>query len=181
MPMPNDKEIYATMRNGKIAIIPKFIVSVANRAFSGNPNLGKIKLSNVHVVGEHAFYGCKKLKEIVFSDCLLKIGVGAFAHCASLEEIRLPDNVKVIEGSAFAHSGLKRVILPVKLEKLGCNVFSDCHALERVCFPEGITEITKAQNLFENCESLTSIFVCRDCKIENGSIPENCRVIYCTK
>ena len=176
--MPYDKEIYATMQNGKIVIMPKFIVSVANCAFCGNPNLGKIKLSNVHVIGEQAFYGCKRLKEVTFSNCLLKIGVGAFAHCVSLEEISLPDNVRVIEDSAFTDSGLKRVILPANIQKLGCKVFSDCRSLQRVCFPSGITEIKKSQNLFENCDNLISIFVCRDCKIEDGSIPENCRVFY---
>ena len=181
MPVGNNKEIYTTFNSqGKKTVLPKFLVSVANCAFLGNSHITKMNLNNIHIVGEHAFEGCRNLYSITFSASLLKIGIGAFKHCEKLTEINLPDSVVKIEDYAFVNCGFKNMILPKNLQKLGCKVFCGCSALESVVFPNKIKEIKLSQNLFEKCDSLSEIEVCADCKIENGSIPENCRVIYRT-
>lgn len=179
--MESNKEIYTALKsNGKKAVLPKFLVSVANCAFMGNSHITKMNLNNIHIVGEHAFEGCRNLYSVTFSNSLLKIDRGAFKHCKQLTELNLPDSVVKIESYAFVDCGLKSIILPKNLQELGFKVFCCCRALKSVVFPDKIKEIRLSQNLFENCESLSEIEVCADCKIENGSIPEHCRIIYRT-
>lgn len=181
MPVGNKKEIYTELnRQGKQVVMPKYLLSVANCAYMGNTHITKMRLNNFHIVGEHAFEGCCNLYSVTFSDSLLKIGMGAFKHCKKLTDLNLPDSVVKIEDYAFVGCSIKSMILPKNLQTLGSKVFCGCRALESVVFPDKIKEITLSQKLFENCDSLSQIELCADCKIENGSIPENCRAIYRT-
>ena len=179
MPIGNDKEVYTALsKSGKVIVMPKLIISIANCAFKGNQHIEKMNFTNVQVIGGHAFKDCRKLYSVSFSNCLFKVGISAFADCHKLTQINLPDSVVKIEDSAFVGCPIKEMILPKRLSYLGYNVFCGCRSLERVVFPDGIKEIKASQKLFENCDSLSEIEVCADCNIENGSVPENCLIIY---
>lgn len=43
--------------------------------------------SSVRVIGDYAFYGCRELKEVVFSDSLERIGSGAFMGCSGVDRL----------------------------------------------------------------------------------------------
>ncbi len=43
--------------------------------------------SSVRVIGDYAFYGCGKLKEIAFADALERIGSGAFMGCSGVDRL----------------------------------------------------------------------------------------------
>lgn len=52
---------------------------------------------SVTVIAEQAFYGCKKITEIVVPDGVTTIGQYAFAHCTALQTIVLPASLLSIE------------------------------------------------------------------------------------
>ena len=57
--------------------------------------------STCESIGQGAFYGCKNLAQIQFSDSVTRIEGHAFNGCSSLTEITLPENLTVLQGSAF--------------------------------------------------------------------------------
>ncbi|MBE6709199.1 MAG: hypothetical protein E7578_08170 [Ruminococcaceae bacterium] len=67
----------------------------------------------VTVIGEQAFMGNTKLKNVTFPDSLLKISMNAFANCTELEAITMPGSIKEISSDAFCVcSNLKAITLP---------------------------------------------------------------------
>lgn len=55
----------------------------------------------VTTIGDQAFFGCRKLQEIVMPSSLLLIGYAAFAGCRMLSTVRLPESVTAIGRYAF--------------------------------------------------------------------------------
>lgn len=55
----------------------------------------------VTTIGDQAFFGCRKLHEIVLPSSLSLIGYAAFAGCRMLSTIRLPESVTSIGRYAF--------------------------------------------------------------------------------
>ena len=83
----------------KLAGEVKYIGDYAfNRSF-----VNKITFSNVQDIGNRAFKGCTKLKEIAISDTTVNIGTEAFDGCHELENITLSQSSSYIGPGAFAH------------------------------------------------------------------------------
>ncbi|MCI8274840.1 MAG: leucine-rich repeat domain-containing protein [Lachnospiraceae bacterium] len=58
----------------------------------GQPMAGTCLLSirlpsTVQVIGDYAFYGCRELREIAFTDSLERIGSGAFMGCSGVDRL----------------------------------------------------------------------------------------------
>ncbi|MFI3255207.1 MAG: leucine-rich repeat protein, partial [Eubacteriales bacterium] len=51
--------------------------------------------STLKVIKIHAFYSCKRLSEIIFSENLKEIEDQAFIKCNKLKEIQFPEGVKL--------------------------------------------------------------------------------------
>ena len=84
-------------------------------------------IKNITNIVDHAFEGCKNLKNIIIPESVTEIGDWAFAGCKSLESIIIPDGVTKIGIGAFhGCTSLKKVSLPKKF-KLGHGVFYRCH------------------------------------------------------
>ncbi len=82
-------------------ILPSFLQYIGKYAFSYNIRIEKIEMTDtVTEVKEGAFYGCKRLKDIKFSENLKQIQDKAFACCA-LKSLELPNGLEVIGNSAF--------------------------------------------------------------------------------
>lgn len=58
---------------------------------------------NVEMIGDGAFYFCKKLEEVNISSNLAEIGKEAFKSCSSLTTITIPENVEKIGTSCFSN------------------------------------------------------------------------------
>ena len=116
--------------------LPSSVTTIGNSSFQNCTSLTEINISNVSKLDDYAFSGCKKLKDITYSDTnLTSIGNYAFRSCESIESFTIP----------------------AKLTKLGTYVFDGCKSLSSVTFAEGF-KLTKLDNyLFNNCVSLTSI------------------------
>ena len=52
-------------------------------------------------IGNAAFYGCKKLTDIIIPDSVTSIGGSAFWNCTGLTSVTIPDSVTSIGGYAF--------------------------------------------------------------------------------
>ena len=81
-------------------------------AFADCIYLQKITIpSTVISIGDHAFYNCESLEEIVFADGiqLSVIEYEVFKNCYHLQTIVIPASVTHIWGGAFANTGLTTV------------------------------------------------------------------------
>lgn len=95
------------------------------------------------VIGDRAFFDCKDLTNIKFSDSLIKIGSDAFYGCG-ISEVVIPEKVKIIGSSAFNNcKNLSSVTFKGKPEKIGSGIFSECKNLAEIRIPAGSLEYFK--------------------------------------
>ncbi len=88
-------------------------------------------------IGDHAFYNCDKLTEVVISNSVSSIGENAFENCSNLTNINIPNNVNNIADNAFidcnnltvscyknsyAESYLQKHSIPYKIIEEGIRV-----------------------------------------------------------
>ena len=120
---------------------------------SGLTLLTEVQLpSTVTEVGESAFSGCSKLKEISLPNATT-IGNNAFNQCINLRTVNLPV-VTSIGNRAFNEcSSLTTVNMPA-VTSFGISAFSGCGKLTTVSLPN-VTTIN--ESLFRNCSSLTTV------------------------
>lgn len=76
------------------------------------------------VIASSAFYGCKKLKNIIIPSKVEYIGRGAFSECIELENIEISDSVTHISYYAFMGCfNLKSIIIPRTVKTIQENAF----------------------------------------------------------
>ena len=74
-------------------------------------------------IGEYAFYGYSRLKNIEIPEGVTEIGEGAFDDCCVLDEVNIPDSVKEIGSFAFACCVLSNLTVPSSVENIGTEAF----------------------------------------------------------
>ena len=112
----------------------------------------------VNIIGEQAFYKCRKLTNITIPDSVTSIGYEAFAWCNSLTSVTIPEGV--IEIGSYTFQGCKSltsVTIPNSVTSIGYDAFNGCSSLISITIPDGVTEI-KGET-FKACGSLTSITI----------------------
>lgn len=132
-------------------------------------NIVSVKImEGLKKIGNTAFFGCKKLKEIDLPESLEYIGESAFSLCESLVSIKLPQKIKIIEAGTFRMcKRLKNIDLPNELLKIGDEAFSYCFSLDNILLPDGLEYI--GNKVFSNCISLKEIIIPDSVKqVENG-------------
>ncbi|CAJ1926554.1 unnamed protein product [Cylindrotheca closterium] len=112
---------------------------------------------HVNTIGQEAFSGCEKLKEIDFTEAtaLKTIGVRAFAYCPSLLAFKCPSHVKTIGLYAFVGcQNLKKIdsTESTALEKIGFSAFFSCPSLEKVYLAPNVTVVEK--DVLKECPNL---------------------------
>ena len=79
---------------------------------------------SVNVISSGAFYGCKKLTEIILPKNLKMICGGAFNNCLSLKSINIPKEIKKIEGMTFYNcKALVQLEIPSNIKEIGEDAF----------------------------------------------------------
>jgi len=79
-------------------------------------------------IGQGAFMGCTKLKEIKLPETISKIGLSAFADCTQLEEITIPSRL-LMNKSFIIHN--PRMLDPNNLNH-SFDIFFKCNNLKRI-------------------------------------------------
>lgn len=76
--------------------------------------------NTIKKVGQAAFFGCKNLEKIIFSDKLKCIEESSFARCRNLEKISLPKKLEILEDFTFLGcTKLKSITIPSSLKNVG--------------------------------------------------------------
>ena len=124
--------------------------------------------SNLSIIGEYAFAGCKRLSDIIIPNSVTTIGEGSFSGCSRLASITIPKSVTTIGNYAFnSCSGLTSIIV-----ELGNTVYdsrNNCNAViesasntliagcQNTIIPNSVTHIR--DHAFYNCTRLTTIAI----------------------
>ncbi len=110
----------------------------------------------VSAIGQHAFYKCTEITEVVLPESIELIGRYAFSGCSSLSRIILPEDLEEIEHRAFYEAtSLYQIEIPDNVLFLGEACFRECTSLYSVYIGEGIEEIP--EDCFYKCASLKEI------------------------
>ena len=138
--------------------IPKQVKCIGEHAFMDNHSVERIYVPDGVRIEEHAFHGCKALKEIRLPNDCKELCYGTFMDCHALEEVHLPNTLTVLGGSVFnSCKSLKAISLPPTLKKIGQSAFQSCTKLENISLPDGLQVIERGA--FRNCISLKKIVV----------------------
>ena len=124
--------------------IGKYPVTViGENAFYGNSRVKQINVpSSVKEIDFAAFMRCTALTGVSLPSGLGKLGALSFALCPKLERITMPAGLTALEGSTFAGcTGLNSVVLPGKLKKIGAYDFASCLKLKELIIPESVSQI----------------------------------------
>jgi len=108
-------------------------------------------------IGEGAFYGCLRAKEVQLPSSLKRINEDAFGGCgdkAEHFEIKFKEGLEFIGNGAFCSTGVTDVELPSTVVELGMAAFSHCQKLQRVKLPENLEKIQLQTFLFSNISEI---------------------------
>ena len=96
----------------------------------------------VSSIGDFAFEGQSRLRQINLPDGLTNIGLAAFSGCTELTGIEIPDGVKSIGSQAFYNNArLSEVVWSedIALTTIGDMAFANCGSLTRFDVPENVS------------------------------------------
>ena len=100
---------------------------IPDHAFSGCAALQDATLpETVTEIKDKAFYCCKNLSTVIFSNNLQTIGVYAFSGCSALEDIEFPSTLTLIDGHAFdGCTGITNIVIPNSVTSIGEGAFQN--------------------------------------------------------
>lgn len=94
-------------------------------------------------------------EKVIIPESVIEIGDGAFAGCKKLKEVNFTDKLKTIGSNAFRDTKLTKVIIPSNVTQVGEGAFANCMSLVVVSVPASIGEIS--DSMFYNCVNLQKI------------------------
>ena len=146
---------------------------VANGLCYGCENLAVINLDNVKEIGSSAFFDCKSLDGIKFSDELDRIGSKAFAGCSELESVKISGNVEKIEEETFKDCvKLSDIEFNDGLKTIEKGAFTNCVSIKNVKIPDGLTSIENVA--FKGCSNLLNVEVPESVKYISSTAFADC-------
>ena len=146
-------------KNANKIIIPDYVSSIGDYAFSGCYSLTSVEIPNsVTSIDSYAFEDCISLTSITIPNSVTCIGSDAFGYCSSLISVVIPDSVTSIRnGTFYKCSSLTSITIPNSVTSIGEGAFDNCSSLTSVVIPNSVTSI--GSDAFDNCSSLTSIYI----------------------
>lgn len=150
---------YALSRTGlKNLMIPNSVTAIQDYAFSENPFLESIQLSEqLNTIPAGAFYNCKQLLNCNIPASVTHINEHAFNACG-LQTLQIPNHTKAIGGYAFAYcDSLSQIDLGNELETIGDGAFYFCKNIKNIDIAARTDSIGKYA--FHYCNQLENIEV----------------------
>ena len=140
--------------------------TIGDWAFAWCENLSSIEIpASVTSIKQYAFKLCSVLKTVTFAEGsqLETIGNSVFQECTNLEEVTFvgDSKLKTIGTSAFQDcKGLTSITIPASVTSIGDYAFLNCSELTTVTFSGTSNDVPTIQkDTFENCASLTTIYI----------------------
>lgn len=164
----------------KHIVIPKSVKIIKNRAF-GACYLDHVQMYNGLIeIGDSAFYGCNKLKQIIVPNTVEKIGANAFKNCVNLFVAKIPNEVTEIGEGAFENcKKLLTINIPTSITKIANDTFAYCEWLADITIPSSVREI--GARAFRNCYCMTQLKIPNTVKKISESSFDGCDFNFATK
>lgn len=109
-------------------------------------------------IGECAFWGSKKMKELTISSNTKGVGQWAFLDCGDIETLYWNNAYYSPQAvTAYIYPSLKHVVLGDSVSRIYDNAFAGCAYLESIVIPSSLETIDN--KAFTGCSSLTSISI----------------------
>ena len=162
---------------GKTASVPSDldghdIGGIGASAFEGHSELTDILLwGDPSFIGERAFMGCTKLKDISLPNECEEIGASAFENCTSLTSVIMWGDPEIGDRAFYGCSSLKDISIGNDTKRIGVSAFEGCTKLSSVLM-WGDPEISA--RAFFGCSSLKEISIGNDTEIIGESAFEGC-------
>ena len=113
--LPTDYHLYLNGTEITNLVIPDFITSIKDAAFSRCTGITSITIPNsVTSIGNNAFLGCTGLTSINIPNSVTSIGNNAFFGCTGLTTITIPNGVTSIGYRAFYDIDVSTVISSIE-------------------------------------------------------------------
>ncbi|MFI3269909.1 MAG: leucine-rich repeat protein [Rikenellaceae bacterium] len=147
------------------------IETIGEAAFSGTAITSMVMPAKIEKIADNLFNSCASLTSVTLSSATTSIGKSAFSDCSSMTSITIPKTVTSIDERAFASCD---ILSSVTFESLtdtddappltiGEKAFDSCFSMKLFSMPTNFTgegeNNTLADNIFDNCSSLTKIKV----------------------
>ena len=126
-----------------------------------------VSMPSLETVGVGLFRNCTALESVTLNNNLKALGSYMFANCTALKNITLPEELTYMNTYTFQNSGLTSIVIPSKVEHMGktadtaattsevVNLFDGCESLTSVTLPAGL--LTMGSYIFRNCTSLVKV------------------------
>lgn len=126
--------------------LPLSVMEIGNNAFSNVYNVNYHGTALGETWGAITLNGCIKdnvlykdssmaiiiaglpnAKDVIISNNVIEIAVGAFKYCKNLRSVSIPESIKEIPDEAFMYSSLRAIELPDVLSVIGKQAFAFCN------------------------------------------------------
>lgn len=180
----SDLTLYANWVNEDDSVPYTYVIlddgTVEIRSYTGHRRYitipDKIENRTVSSIGDFAFTGQSKLREVNLPRGLNKIGLNAFANCTNLLSMSIPDGVEEIGANTFANDSRLNAVSfgqNSKLKTIGNLAFQNC-GLFNFELPISLENVNGSA--FAGCTRLTNFSVRKG----NKSFIEQSGVLYST-
>ena len=158
------------------------VEAIGISAFEDNEVITDIQIpGTVKYIDKMAFYDCKQLVKVEFSEGLEEIGASAFENCKSIKDFNLPESVNKLGYAMCRWAGIQTlhipgnidsipedafsicrgltgtVTIPANVKTVGPHAFMHCDNVEKFVLEDGVE--TLEENAFGECENLKSVTV----------------------
>ena len=129
-------------------------------------------------IGSEAFYGCRFLQNVDFSNLYIKtIKSKTFSQCLGLKTVTLSSDVRTIQSQAFSDcQSLNELNLKEGLETIGVQAFYNCTSLTSVRLPKSLKNIENMA--FAQCTNLKTVYISKDTKLGANVFPSKTEIKY---